>query len=144
MRELPNTYRSGESAPAAKGQIETLLTQYVQAWETADVSRLAALLRDDAVLTMPPIPAWYQGREAIEVFLQRHLFAGSSAGTFRVVATRANGCPAFGVFHRREDGVYQPGALQVLELDGDRISAMHCFLPLDDRLFARFGLAVTP
>jgi RNA polymerase sigma-70 factor (ECF subfamily) len=115
----------------------------VQAWETADVSSLAAMLRDDALMTMPPVPAWYRGRAAIEEFLRIHLFAGNAAQRFRLVPTRANGCPAFGAYQRGEDGVYRPGALQVLQLHGDRIGEMHAFLPVDDRLFARFGLPST-
>ena len=143
MRMLPNTYRSGETAPVADEQIAVLLAEYVQAWETADVSRLAVLLREDAVTTMPPVPAWYQGRAAVGDFLRLHLFAGNAAQRFRLVPTRANGCPAFGVYQRGEDGVYRPGALQVLEIDGDRIGAIHAFLTIDDRLFKRFGLAPT-
>jgi hypothetical protein len=34
-------------------------------------------------------------------------------------------------------------ALHVLCIAGDRIAAIHDFLALDDRLFARFGLALT-
>ncbi len=143
MRTLPGTYRADASAPVANARIATLLAQYVQAWEAADVPRLAALLRDDAVLTMPPLPAWYQGRAAIQAFLRQHLFMGEAARRFRLVPTQANGSPAYAAYTLGADGIYRPGALQVLSIAGDRIAAIHDFLALDDRLFTRFDLALT-
>jgi RNA polymerase sigma-70 factor (ECF subfamily) len=143
MRALPAAYRAAAPPPAADAWMATLLSRYVEAWESADVVRLAALLRDDAVLTMPPLPAWYQGRVAIQDFLLGHLFTGDAAGRFRLVPTRANGCPAFAAYTRGADGIFRPGGLQVLDIAGDRIAAIHDFLALDDRLFARFGLALT-
>jgi RNA polymerase sigma-70 factor (ECF subfamily) len=120
-----------------------LLARYVQAWEAADVAGLVALLREDAVLTMPPVAAWYQGRQAIAAFLQAHLFAGEARGRYRLVATHANGQPAFAVYTRDAAGVYRPGALQVLTLADDALGAIHDFLALDDRLFSRFDLPPT-
>jgi RNA polymerase sigma-70 factor (ECF subfamily) len=143
MRTLPGTYQAELSAFAHDAQVATLLSRYVRAWETADVQGLTALLRDDAVLTMPPVPAWYQGRDAIRAFMQGYLFAGEAADRHRLVPTRSNGSPAFGAYARGADGVYRPGALQVLSISGDRIVAIHDFLALDERLFARFGLAPT-
>jgi RNA polymerase sigma-70 factor (ECF subfamily) len=89
---------------------------------------------------MPPVPAWYQGRVAIQAFLHEFLFSGEAAGRFRLVPTQSNGCPAFAAYTRDADGIYRPGALQVLSIDSDGISAIHDFLALDDRLFTRFGL----
>ncbi len=143
IQTLPGTYRTGSSLPPADAQVATLLAAYVRAWEAADVPRLAALLRDDALLSMPPLPAWYEGRAAIRTFLRQHLFAGDAALRFRLVPTRANGCPAFAVYTRDTAGIYRAGALQVLIIVGDRIAAIHDFLALDDRLFARFNLAPT-
>src|SRR5687768_12110637 len=40
-----------------------LLDHFVQAWETANVEGLVALLKEDAMFAMPPSPSWYQGRE---------------------------------------------------------------------------------
>jgi RNA polymerase sigma-70 factor (ECF subfamily) len=129
--------------PASVGDAQTgaLLAQYVHAWETADVPRLVALLREDAVLTMPPLAAWFHGRAAIQVFLVEHLFQGDTAGRYRLLPTRANGCPAFAVYARDGNGVYLPAALQVLSMATDGIAALHDFLTFDDRLFTRFDLS---
>ncbi len=121
-------------------QTTTLLTRYVQAWETANASLLVSLLHEDAALTMPPLPFWLQGRSAIAEFLTANLFGGDAHGRFHLVSTRANGCPAFAVYQRDETGRYRLGALQVLTIVDARIVEMHDFLPTDDRLFARFGL----
>jgi RNA polymerase sigma-70 factor, ECF subfamily len=117
-----------------------LLSRYVVAWETADSTGLIALLREDAVLTMPPLPAWYRGRLAIKEFLDAYLFAGPSQGRFRLIATRANGCPAFAAYQRDENGVYRPVTLQVLTIVHGLIAQMDDFLSQDDKLFSRFNL----
>ena len=96
-----------------------LLSRYVRALESADWSELLAILRDDAVWAMPPMPVWIDGAPAIAAFHARVL--GGTAN--RLVATTANGAPAFAVY---QDG--QLTALGVLDLDRDRIAAIHTFL----------------
>lgn len=46
-----------------------LVDAFVTAWERADVAALLDLLADDAQFTMPPLPAWFQGREDVGRFL---------------------------------------------------------------------------
>ena len=119
-----------------------LLQRYVRAWEEADLSSLAALLREDAVLAMPPVPSWYQGRQAIAAMLRAAIFAGDARGRYRMVPTRANGQPAFGCYQLdAAAGVYRPLALQVVELAGESVREMTSFL--DTSLFAKFGLPAT-
>src|SRR5262249_20610322 len=100
-------------------KIAALLSHYVQAWEAGDSTQLINLLRDDAILTMPPIPAWYQGRAAVLAFLEQHIFKTSSA--FRLVATRANGAPAFAVYMCDGNGDYRPSAIHVLTIRDNQI-----------------------
>jgi RNA polymerase sigma-70 factor (TIGR02960 family) len=77
-----------ESASAASG---TALQAFVAAWETADVPALLALLSADARFTMPPLPAWFDGRDAIARFATERLFAQP----WRLVPYAANGQPGF-------------------------------------------------
>jgi len=55
--------------PAPDDRQRALLERYVQAWEGADLDAFAALLKEDAILSMPPWRQWYRGRKAIRAFL---------------------------------------------------------------------------
>ena len=140
MKKLGAQPGSARKMPADEVRA-SLLTRYVRAWEAADTESLVALLQEDAAMTMPPIPLWLRGRNAISQFLASRLFSADARGTFRLEATSANGCPAFGVYRRDETGVFRPASLHVLVLDTDLIAEVHSFLVTDDRLFARFGLS---
>ncbi len=132
---------SRSSAHVESARVADLLARFVDAWQAADAARLVALLTDDAVITMPPLPLWYRGREAIRLFFQTRLFSGDARWHFRLLATRANGRPAYGTYQRDELGVYRPAALQVLTVEDEQIAELHDFLMLgDDRLFRLFDL----
>ncbi len=60
------------------------------------------------------------------------------ANDMPMVATSANGQPAFGLYMRTEDGDFEPFHLQVLDIDGDRVRHVAAFF--DTNLFRRFGL----
>ena len=126
----------GEEPPAG------VLERYARAWEAADTAGLAALLREDVTLSMPPLPVWYQGRAAVLAFLAKHLFGGQ-AGRFRLAATRANGAPAFAVYQADAQGAYRPAVLQALTLHGGQVARMDDFIVFDERLFQRFHLPLT-
>lgn len=100
--------------PPLDEPMRTLLARYVQAWEKADPDELTTLLKLDATFSMPPIPAWYQGRATIRQLVVKTVFAGNAAGRWRLLPTRANGKMAFGVYQRTEDGCYQAYGIQLL------------------------------
>jgi RNA polymerase sigma-70 factor (ECF subfamily) len=56
----------------------------------------------------------------------------------RLVATHANGCPAFGSYRVDPNGGWSPWSLQVLEIKDGRIVTMHNYL--NTELFEQFGL----
>lgn len=128
------------SGAADSKETATLLWRYVDAWQAADAAGLAALLREDALITMPPLPLWYQGRAAIRWFFETQLFIGDARGRFRLVSTRANGSPAFATYQRSEDGRYRLGALQVLTIEQDQITEIHDFLAIGTQQFPGFDL----
>jgi RNA polymerase sigma-70 factor (ECF subfamily) len=116
-------------------QDRELLAGYVDAFERYDINALVALLHADAIQSMPPYALWLRGAEAIGAFM---LGPGAECRGSRLVATSANGAPAFGQYRQ---GGRLPWALQVLQIRDGRIAELHCFLDTD--LFARFGLPPT-
>lgn len=137
-RRLPPEARSKEDAGPLASNEASLLARFVRAWDEADVDALVALLREDAILTMPPTPSWYAGRKAIAAFFST-VFAGELGGRLRLAPTRANGQPAFAVYRRDAQGeVHRAFALKVLTLRGGEITAITGFG--DPALFRLFGL----
>jgi RNA polymerase sigma-70 factor (TIGR02960 family) len=114
-----------EPPPAPRWPAEDeLLARFVSAYEAADLDAVVALLTDDVFISMPPMPYEYEGRAAVADFCSRILGPGRR---FDLVAARANGQPAYGVYLRAPDGTSHGTGLFVLTLAGDRISAMTRF-----------------
>jgi RNA polymerase sigma-70 factor (ECF subfamily) len=108
-----------------------LLVRYVDAFERYDMAALAALLHEDATLSMPPLSLWFRGFDDISAWMTG---VGNGCLGSRLVPTVANGHPAFGQY--RTTG---PWALIVLEISAGRIKGINNFLDVD-RLFPLFGL----
>ena len=117
-----------------------LLADYVKAFEDYDVRRIVSLLSADAVWEMPPFEGWYAGAEAIGALIETQCPA-EKAGDQIMVATAANGQPAYGLYMRQPDGSYRAFQLQVLTVTHGKVSHVACFFDTD--LFARFGLPET-
>jgi RNA polymerase sigma-70 factor (TIGR02960 family) len=130
-----------DRAPLPRSAQESeLVERYARALEQGDVDRLVALLTDDALMTMPPQPIEVHGPAAIAQFLLEREWWG--AGRTRLVATRANGQPAFGMYVRDPHApIARAHGIVVLTLAGDRIAQITRFG--DTTLFARFGLPRT-
>jgi RNA polymerase sigma-70 factor, ECF subfamily len=116
----------------------TLVDRYVKAWESIDIGALVALLREDAVMTMPPDPQVFFGRRAIVDFFAT-VPAGGALDEIPLLGTRANRQPAVAAYLLdREAGVYRPYGIMVLTLDGDSIAEITgC---ADPTVFPLFGL----
>jgi RNA polymerase sigma-70 factor, ECF subfamily len=114
---------------------QELVAKYVDAFERYDISSLVSLLHDEAVMSMPPFNLWLEGPEEIAAW---HLGPGFECKGSKMLATWANGAPAFGQYRVDPEGGWKPWALQVLEVDGDRIVGLNAFV--DPRHFVAFGL----
>jgi len=114
---------------------KALLARYVDAFERYDISSLVSLLHEDAVMSMPPYDFWLRGSAEMGRWF---LGPGIGCRGSRLLATTANGCPAFGAYRADGQGGYTPFAIQVIEFSGEKIAGHHNFVQAS--LFAAFGL----
>jgi len=119
--------------PAREAVSPELLARYLRAWEAGDPDALIAVLRSDAIATMPPAALWLTGTDAICAFMIARVW---SRGPLRLVPYAANDAPAFAVY----EGSGALASLTVLETAGDLVTAMHSFMAPPA---ARYGLAPT-
>lgn len=142
-QRYPRGQREDLTMASIDEKTQRLLNLFVHAWESADVNGLVALLKADAALAMPPSPSWYQGQSAIgtfvaaTVFADGGMFSGNAAQRWRLLATRANGSPAFAIYQRDEKNEYQPFGLIALTITGDQLSQIISFI--DPSLPPLFG-----
>jgi RNA polymerase sigma-70 factor, ECF subfamily len=121
-------------------QQRELLEQYMAAFEKYDIAALAKLFSSDVVWEMPPFTGWYQTPEAI-MRLIRHQCPAKQAGQMKMLATRANGQPAFGMYWLCEQGDYEPFQLHVLHFGGPTRTVIdHVTVFFNLSLFPKFGL----
>ena len=133
-QHLPPEQREAPPLPHSPAE-QQLVARLTRAFEESDVDGIVALLTEDAWLTMPPVPLEYQGRELATRFFTLVFRPGRR---YRLVATRANGQPAFGVYvGDPHTAVLHAGGLIVLTLAGGQISMITRF---DNSVIHRFGL----
>ena len=134
QRRLP---APGDQPPAPDSLAErTIVERLVSAYETGNVSALVALLADDVVISAPLAGGMYVGAAVAARLFETVIFPQASAR--RLIPTRANGQPAFGVYVLDPaTEVFHVNGMLVLTLAGDRIRTMTRF---DNSLIARFGL----
>jgi RNA polymerase sigma-70 factor (ECF subfamily) len=89
---VPRGPRRPTAMPGDHGR--DLLERYVRAWENTDIDAFTALLREDAVMSMPPWRRWYRGRRASVTFFALTGRPGGHA-PFRLLPLAANRQPAF-------------------------------------------------
>ncbi|MBV9324243.1 MAG: RNA polymerase subunit sigma-70 [Chloroflexi bacterium] len=118
----------------------SLVRRYSEAWQVMDVAGLVGLLAQDVVLSMPPLPLRYVGREAAFQFFA--MLPKGPVDRFRLVTTRANRQSALAVYrHDAQDGTYHAWGIWVLTVDRDVIAEVTAFV--DPTLLPRFGLPET-
>lgn len=134
----PDAVRMNSADPEAE-----LLRRYMLAWEEADMRALAALLKEDALLTMPPSPSWYLGRDSIITFFSTSPYVfGDETRRLRLLRTQANRQPAFAAYSwSRDAAAFQAYGIMVIQLQDGLISEITGFA--DPSLFPFFGLPET-
>jgi RNA polymerase sigma-70 factor (ECF subfamily) len=118
--------------------------EIVAGWSTAlehgDADRLVALLTEDVTWSMPPLPHWYRGLDAVTDFAVR--LPLTSCGDWRHVPVTANGQAAVASYLRNSgSGPFLRWSVSVLTLRDDRIAEITSFLGGEH--FDAFGLPLT-
>ena len=133
---LPAARRDRAPLPNSSHERE-VVGRFADALEDGDIGAVVALLTDDAWLTMPPYPYEYYGAAAIGNFLR--VRGARHHEPLRLVATRANGQPAFGCyFPSPETEIARAYGLLVLTLTGNKIAEITFFA--DTGVLPHFGL----
>ena len=118
-------------------RVQEIVAGYSTALERGDADALIALLTEDVTWSMPPLPHWYHGLEAVTDFAVRVPL--TSCGSWRHLPTSANGQPAVGCYRWNDDaGAHLGWAINVLTLRGDQIAEITSFVGREH--FAPFGL----
>jgi RNA polymerase sigma-70 factor (TIGR02960 family) len=118
-----------------EARLQKLLGDFMSAWESRNVSALVGLLTEDARFTMPPLPAWFDGRVYVEKFIAERMFATA----WRLRPVRANGQPGFACYMQAPDtDTFRLGAVNLLSFRDGRIAGIHGFL--EPAVLQRFGL----
>jgi RNA polymerase sigma-70 factor (TIGR02960 family) len=130
---------SGRLRPAGSlgaGADRALADRFTEAWHACDVPAVVSVLAEDCLLTMPPAPLAYRGRDAIGSFFAT-VPGGGDLAAIRLVPTRANGQPAVAAY-QRDGQTARAYGIMVLTIHGALIGEITGFA--DPSLFPLFGL----
>ena len=125
------------STTSLSAEERDLLARFIEAHEAHDAEASAAMLREDARITMPPNPFLFEGRENIRRMLTT-AFGVEEMGDWRLVPTAANRMPAAGSYLREwKDTEFRAFKLDVIRMEGGQVAEVTTFGP---SLFPAFGL----
>lgn len=120
-----NRYRTRLS----EEKVIELLDRYILAWESRNIPSLIALLKEDAILTMPPLPIWFQGHQSIQSFFAQLIFEGNSTNRWTLHSIAVNQQPAFALYRLNEVAkTYDLFCIEVLTVIDNQISRLDHFM----------------
>lgn len=121
--------------PLGEQGLDVLLQRFVSAWERRDLDAMVSLLAEDARFTMPPLPAWFNGRRFTLMFFAERVFQTP----WRLRPLRGNGQPGFACYMQQAgDDRFRPGGVVLLRLRGGLIDSIDSFI--DPAVCRRFGM----
>jgi RNA polymerase sigma-70 factor (TIGR02960 family) len=139
-RATVETHRArGRLRPASTpgpGAEQALADRFSAAWHAGDIPALVSALAGDCLLTMPPAPLAYRGRQAIGTFFAT-VPAGGDLTAIRLLPVQANQQPAL-VAYMRDGSAARAYGIMVLTTHDGMIGEITGFA--DPSLFPLFGL----
>lgn len=125
--EIRRRYPDGTVRRVSEPVEDDLVRRYVAAHHAGDVEAIVSMLAEEVRVSMPP-EAPCIGRASVAAFF-RNVIGSQRPGEWRLVPVRANGRPATANYLRSSgEGNYQATSIDVLDVRGDELVAVHCFL----------------
>lgn len=123
---------------------QAILRRYMAAATgSGDIRVMAELLKEDVLVTMPPNPLWFSGRDIFLKFVGESFDPASPTyfGEWKHLPARANRLPAAAGYVRRPGTrIYRAQVLDVLRIEDGKVAEITAFEP---HLFPAFGLPLT-
>ena len=126
----------GEVTEPGDPEVRAVIQRYLLAFEAADVDGLVRLVTDDAIMEMPPVPLWFQGRADYGRFMHRVFEMNGPGWTMRQLT--ANGQPALAAYVPEPTGGHRLHTLQVFTVRDGLVASNVVFA--DPDVFAAFDL----
>ena len=99
-------------------RVQQFLERYVRAWQLADIEAFVQLVAEDVRFSMPPLSAWFDGREAVARFTDDVIFAAARPHGVTLRAGSCNGQPAFATYEPDEAATHLVATgLQIVQLN---------------------------
>jgi RNA polymerase sigma-70 factor (ECF subfamily) len=125
--KLPEQSQQATLRAIGDDGLSKVVEGYMDAMQRGDVQAVVDMLAEDAAWSMPPLPAWFTGREGLTGFLTRGPLSGD--WRWRHLPAHVNGQAAVGSYAwYDEENAYLPFALDVLTLDGTKIKQITSFI----------------
>jgi RNA polymerase sigma-70 factor (ECF subfamily) len=137
MADRAKVSREDSDVVETRRDEQATIDAWVRHWEAADIDGLVRLLTDEAVLAMPPAPAWFAGPAEIGGFLR----TGPNVGRLdeiSLIQTRANGQPALAAYMPHPDGTQVAYGVMVFDIVSNHVAGFIGFS--DPRLVSHLGL----
>jgi RNA polymerase sigma-70 factor (ECF subfamily) len=115
-RETVRASAAGPAPDITDPRVQQLLERYVRAWQLADIDGFVQLIADDIRFSMPPLSAWFDGRDAVAQFVEDAIFVAARPHGVTLKAGSCNGQPAFATYEPGGAGHLVVTGLQILQL----------------------------
>ncbi|MFC0113878.1 RNA polymerase subunit sigma-70 [Kibdelosporangium aridum] len=140
MQENLSRERAEWSMAELSDEERDLLAKFIDAHERLDAEAAVAISAKDIRVTMPPLPARFDGIDMVSTLIAR-AFGPERDGDWRLLPTCANRMPTAASYLRRPgDTVFRAFKLDVLRVQEDVIVEITTF---GSSLFKHFGLPET-
>jgi RNA polymerase sigma-70 factor, ECF subfamily len=124
---LPEQSQQATARALGDEQLERVVEAYMDAMQRGDVDAVVDMLAEDAAWSMPPLPGWFSGRDDLIGFMRMGPLSGD--WHWRHALTHANGQPAVASYAwYAEDAAYRPFSVDVLTLEGPKVSGITSFI----------------